>query len=511
MSILLGRAGPLFAVICTVALLAALIAGARAMTHRPARTVAAASTAVPLSVDTASRGLGIRPGFLGLSIEYWALEHYAGKNPRAIDPVMVQLIRNLVPGQSALIRIGGVTTDRTWWPARGLKQPPGVNYTLSRSRLEVARALAQAVGGRLIMGIQFELDSKVEAAAETRAMLAVIGRGTIEGFELGNEPDLYATSPWYELNGKEYFGRGLGWGVQQYLSQFRSIAASMGDVPLAGPALWPNSWLDELSQQLSENPHMVVVTAHRYPLEGCASTRGRPDYPTIPHLLAPASSLGIAEFLQPYVGVAHAHHAQIRDGEINTVACGSGAGVANTFASALWALDTMFELANIGLDGVNLHPYPGAPGELFSVQRAGSRWLGSVAPEYYGLLMFAQAAPAGSRLLSVSASSAPRTLHAWATRARDGTLRVVLINEDASHPVTVTLGASRLNRPALLERLQAPGIQSASGVRIGGQSFAPRTSTGNLSGRPGKLTVRPRGGAYLVSLPAASAAMLILH
>ena len=37
----------------------------------------------------------IPPGFLGLSLEYFAIEPYAGTNPSSIDPVFVQLIRNL--------------------------------------------------------------------------------------------------------------------------------------------------------------------------------------------------------------------------------------------------------------------------------------------------------------------------------------------------------------------------------------------------------------------------------
>src|ERR1700736_1152327 len=40
----------------------------------------------------------VPPALLSLSTEYWAFEYSAGKNPKAVDPVFVQLLRNLDPG-----------------------------------------------------------------------------------------------------------------------------------------------------------------------------------------------------------------------------------------------------------------------------------------------------------------------------------------------------------------------------------------------------------------------------
>src|SRR5438105_3985952 len=52
----------------------------------------------------------IPPGFLGLSFEYWAVPDYAGRSPRRLNPVFLQLIRNLAGGSEPELRIGGVTT-----------------------------------------------------------------------------------------------------------------------------------------------------------------------------------------------------------------------------------------------------------------------------------------------------------------------------------------------------------------------------------------------------------------
>ena len=47
-------------------------------------------------------------------------------------------------------------------------------------------------------------------------------------------------------------------------------------------------------------------------------------------------------------------------------------------------------------------------------------------------------------------------------------------------------------------------------VSLGGQSFGSSTTTGQLTGSPSTTTVSVSGGAYKVSVPAASAAILTL-
>ena len=117
-----------------------------------------------------------------------------------------------------MLRIGGVSTDQTWWPVAGVKRPPGVFYRLNARRLEVMKELADMTGARLIMGITFEADSRLLAGAEAGAMAAIIGSSHIEGFELGNEPELYGNPAfsWYTRNGHGVMGRPAGYGPSQF-------------------------------------------------------------------------------------------------------------------------------------------------------------------------------------------------------------------------------------------------------------------------------------------------------
>jgi len=210
----------------------------------------------------------------------------------------------------------------------------------------------------------------------------------------------------------------------------------------------------------------------------------------------------------PALKVAHDDRIPLRIDEMNTISCGSAPGMSDTFAMALWALDALFADVQDGVDGVNIHTYPGATYQLFTFTRMHSSWRALVEPEYYGLLMFAQATPPGARLLRVSGASG--AVRAWATRAPDGGIRVVLINDDtrSSHLVAVRVQAAR--GTATLERLEAPGASATRGVTLDGRSFGTPTRTGLLAGASRTDAVRPARGTYLVRLPAASAALLTL-
>ncbi len=460
---------------------------------------------------TVGGGAAARPipaGFLGLSFEFPAVEAYAGRDPSAVDPVLEQLIRNLSPGQSPVLRIGGDSTDWTWWPVPHMRRPPGVRYTLGERWLQVTSALSQAIGARVILGLNLEADSRRVAATEARAMIGGIGPERIAGLELGNEPELYGSFGWYRArDGREVPGRPPGYDFAGFMRDFARVGAALPRFPLAGPAIGSTAWMRHTGDFVSSEPLLRMVTLHRYPLQLCFMPAASPLYPTVGHLLAPAASRGLADSVAQYAALAHAHGLPLRIDEINSVSCGGAPGVSNAFVSALWALDAMFQMARAGVDGVDVHTFPGAVYQLFELSRLDGSWRARVHPEYYGLMMFAQAAPPGSRLLRISGARVGR-VRAWATRAPDGRLRVVLINDYTSRARVVAVHAGRASGYAALERLQAPGVRARHGVTLGGQSFGSSTTTGVLAGPSRTVLLAPVRGEYVVRLPAASAALL---
>jgi len=351
-------------------------------------------------IDRRVEGRAIPAGFLGLSLEYPALEAYAGADPLHVDPVFEQLIRNLSPGQSPVLRIGGDGTDRTWWPLPGLARPPGVTFALDNLWLRTAKALAAGLRARLILGLNLAAGSPQVAGGEATALVDALGSISVQALELGNEPELYGSFAWYRTpDGHGVTARSRGYDFAAFTSDFTNYAAALPRITLAGPAFGEFAWTPNLAQFLSSEPRVGVVSLHRYPLQSCFTSRRSTRYPTIEHLLSAAASTGLAESFAPYAAIAHGRGLPLRIDELNTVSCGADPAISKTFASALWALDTLFEMARVGIDGVNVHTFPGAGYELFTFSHAEGRWRASIAPEYYGLLMFAQAAPPGSVMI----------------------------------------------------------------------------------------------------------------
>jgi hypothetical protein len=498
-------------------ILAALTAGLLGLTVAVLADFGSPPAGAQPTTQTVSASVGSGPGgapmpfgFLGLSLEYNGLHAYTGNDPKAVNPVLTQLIRGLSPGQAPVLRIGGESTDSTWWPVRGMKRPAGINYTLTNSWLETTRALAGTVGAKLIMGVNLASGSPAVAAAEARALYHGIGKRFIQALEIGNEPDVYGQFTWYERKGVAHYARARSYDLNEFISQFTQWRAALGQTtPVTGPAFAELNWLSGLGTFISAEPGLKLLTVHRYPLHGCFNNPSTPGYPSVANLLGDQASSGIAQEVAPYVTEAHNSRLQFRVDEMNSAAvasCLGRRGVSGTFASALWVLDTLFNLQSVGVDGVNIHSLPRAAYELFTFKHSSSGWEAFVHPEYYGMVMFAQAFPPGAELLPVNVSpSGP--LKVWATGGPGFPTRVVLINKDPVNPYQVQLQVAGLTGPAQIERLEAGSASARSGVTLGGQTFGNETTTGKLPA-PRTQPVVPVLGTYTITVPAASAAML---
>jgi hypothetical protein len=446
----------------------------------------------------------IPAGFVGLSMEYTAVPAYAGTNPAALNPIFVQLVRNLAPGESPVLRIGGDSTDWAWWPVPGMARPAGMRITLDPRWLAVARALVKDVNAHLILGVNLEADNARVAATMAQALINGFGRSAVSALELGNEPELYASFGWYRSPaGRAVPGRGRTWSFPAFTNDFSTIARSLPQAPVAGPSIGSPKWLTQLTRFIARQPRLALVTIHKYPFKHCSSS----SVISAAQLLSDAGTTSLADSVAGFVAFAHAHRVPLRIGEMNAISCGGEHGVSDTFASALWALDALFQMARVGVDGVNIHAATGRVNEMFTFRRLRGSWQATVRPIYYGLLAFARAVPAGSALLHVSGPGA--SLSTYATRAPDGQIHVVLINKALGRWRTVAVRVPR-SGDATLQLLRASSIGATTGITLGGQSFGTTTASGTLPAPPSPRVLHKHNGRYLIKLPPATAALLTL-
>ncbi len=497
--------------LCVAALGAAVCASAAAS--------AAQAYVFRLGVTGARHGPPIPGGFLGLALEFNEIPGLSGPTATSVNPVFVQLLHNLDQGGRPSVRIGGQSTDRVWWPVPGLSRPLGVTYDLSMRWAADARALAQATNAQFLLGINLEADRTRISQAEADRLVTGIGRRYIAALEIGNEPDLYTVVPWYRRDGghplpwythagSPVFSRAPTYAPGNYVSEVARTLRVVPRLPIAGPETGTPPWADAFDGLLSPRSQVRILTSHAYGLNQCVTTPSSPAYPSVPNLLSLDASRGEVSQIGPYVALAHRNGAAYRIDEMGSISCNGRLGVSNTLASALWVMDALFTMAGDGVDGVNLHTYPSSANGLFDFALAHGHWQASVHPLYYGALMFAQAAPAGSQLLRVvSGSSGP--LRAWATLAPDHRVRVLLINDSLSAPALAVVRTPVVPGPASVERLRASSAYATSGLTLGGQSFGAASPTGVLA-PPRPQAVAPRDGAYSVTLAPGSAALLTL-
>jgi Glycosyl hydrolase family 79 C-terminal beta domain len=483
------------------------------------------AAAITVSVAGRSASPPLANNYLGLALTYQGVTRWSGPASRPADPVLVQLIRNLTPHGHPVLRIGGVSADRSWWPIKGYRKPIGIWYDLTPKWAASLRGLARAAQARLILGVNLEADRPTLVRVESHQLVRRIGRRYIDSLQIGNEPNLYRTVPWYALlkgrpvpqylnTGTPVYSRPPSWGPAAYAAEIARLLPTLPRLPISGPdASGPDngasSWIGAFARFLHPPGRAVTVTAHAYAAVKCVRNPASPAFPSIPHMLALAASRDQLNGLEGDIALARGHGDGFRVDEMGTVSCSGLRGVSNSMASALWVLDALFSMDRAGVSGVNLHAVNGI-NALFVPRYAHGRWRATVEPWYYGALMFAQAAPAGARLLPVSNATHADT-RVWATLGRDRAVRVLVINDSIGSATAVRVrnpsGYGR--QPATIERLRAPGGADATrGVTLGGRSFG-RTETGLLHA-PNTQRVRRRGGAYAVTLPPASAALLTL-
>ena len=476
-----------------------------ARTGRGARAHPTGLADAVLTITPDASTVSVPPSYFGLSTEYWALPLFE-RNMPVFERVLSMLH---VPGDGPLVvRIGGDSADHSFWAPKARKMP-GWAFALTPAYLARLRSLVERDRVRLIVDLNLLTDTPLTAATWARAAETSLPRGSIIGFEVGNEPDLYTRSYWMATIARSPFeARPLPLELtpDSYVDDFSDYARVLGegapDIPLIGPAVaHPKAGLPWIKTLIAdERPELGAVSAHLYPYSACVKDKASSGYPTVARLLSRHASGGLTKDIAGAVAVAHQAGLKFRLTELNSVTCGGKGGVSNTFATALWAPDALFTLMRAGVDSVNLHVRAYAINAPFSLTRQGLK----PRPLLYGLLMFERTLGSDARLVRLDVSHARSlNLSAWAVRVRGGILHVLVLDK-SNRTVRVDLRLPATG-PATVQRLLAPSASATTGETLDGQRLGP---DGNWVGPRQIETITRGAGGYVLTVPRRSAALV---
>jgi hypothetical protein len=371
---------------------------------------------------------------------------------------LIALFRLLGTG---VLRLGGGSVDRLLWTPEATSDHTHINS----AGIKALAGFLEATGWLCIYGVNLATSTPALAAEEVAAAVSALGTNLL-GIELGNEPDEYG------MTGSFFAGN---WTFDDFLGLWNSyhsaIAQVAHNVPITGPATGGSndvvSWTLAFGQTLTPG-ELVLLTQHYYRAAGYDPTA------TASFLISPDTQL-IGELAILNTG-AQQLGIPYRMSECNSYYHGGAPGVSNSYASSLWVIDFLFDVALGGAAGVNLHGGGNAPGYTPIADDSGA--VIEVRPEYYGLLLFSMAGP-GDLLQTQLSVGGGVDAAAYAVRSANGTLNLVVVNKDELQSLNLTIETPQTIRTATLQTMTGSSLAALTGVTIGGAtvnsdgSFAP--------------------------------------
>jgi hypothetical protein len=484
---------------------------------------------VPLSPST-SASIEHQPFFSSFSIEpaFWVEFAGTAAQPNAL---FLKLIGQLTDrGSQPIIRPGGITMDSLIFDPNGsdLVRTMGPKGEVYRTTVGPAYFKSWSnfpQGVTFISTLNFGNNSL--DIARDLALASIKYQGDrIRYFEVGNEPNHFPRSRWnYE--------------PARYVAQWKEWAAAIDKATGRGAKQWWASSATTDNTALNVRPVDIIplgvdnenqvgqFSLHSYVYNTC--TPQNAALATIENLLNHTQIVSFAEVqVAPSARASLKHGKPWVMGEFNSVACSGKPNVTDTFANALWIIDTQLTYAVLNASSVNLHQggtlvlqsnsqtnTPGFSAYSFVYPRDSEKWGNARAnPGYSGLLFLAEVfAKPKTRVLRLEAPVGVdrNRFSAYATYEGGRLSKLVLLNlnpyyagstNDFSLQIKITQSTGQTQ--PYVKRLTAPFTNEKDAAKVlwAGQSFKQGDASGNVNIErlPADGIVRLRGSeAVLIS------------
>lgn len=432
-------------------------------------------------------GTLIPEDFLGLSCSIGVIidkDVFVSTN----NSTLKRLLKNLGTGT---LRFGGTSADRDVIWSQANETFAGYPVVISPDDLNRLFNFAKQVDWGIILGLNLKINNPRVISDEALYASQKGGKSLI-GFEIGNEPEAFVQSGW----------RSSYWGVEDYENEFDSyVAAIRSKVPNArfvDPATccdnnFFTTFLEDRHNKLS------FATHHVYPFPA--------NKATIANLLSKNTAKQVNNEVNRLVSAARTKKLSLRIAETNSASDGGKAGVSDVFASSLWGVDYMFNLAECGVSGINFHigGFDSHPPLAYTTFYRFNVTKYEIRPLYYAMLLFSLANHGYT--IPTALNNSHLNIAAHSVLGADGKMYVVLINKDAKHPawMQIDVGSSYVKATGI--RLTAPSLSSKKSITLAGSSVA---SDGTWSAK-NKEEIPKINGLFKVALPAASAVLVMIE
>ena len=438
---------------------------------------------VTVTIDQNKKGYVVPATFQGLSYEMNILAN-APSFLNANNAVLIQMIKNLGPG---VLRMGGNSSDDILWTGT-VRTSSTPSNSLTTTEIDNLSAFSKAIGWPVLFGFNMGTFDPSTAANEARYVSNSL-QGNLMAFQSGNEPDGYHS--WNPKRAAAYWYPDY---KPEWESYFTAVRKLVPATPFAGPDIaYRSDWVTPFATD--EGKNVMLLDGHYYQ-NGPASD---PSI-NINSLFTPIPQY--TDYFKVINAASASSNIPWRITECNSINGGGKAGVSDTFASALWALDFMWMVAQNGGQGVNFH---GGNGGAYS-PFATSGGVAYARPIYYAFLAFKYGSE-GSMIVPVTVGSTKYNCSAYAC-VKTGTTSLTLINKNAAKGLIFKVQLTGKAAVLHIARMTAQQISSTSGVKFCNSSV----NANGMFQTSGTEDVSVGGiDNFTVVVPAASAAVVLIQ
>ncbi|EPQ53924.1 hypothetical protein GLOTRDRAFT_77790 [Gloeophyllum trabeum ATCC 11539] len=452
--------------------------------------------------------------FLGISFELSSFNTLWGESNTTIPPAILNYLHNirsrLADSSPLRIRVGGNSMDESTYLADQSQMLTFPNPDAPSNNIptnfgpklwEVLNAVQKKVGGMtFLVGLSMreDLPSWGEGNVIEVAEAAYKALGSsLDGFLLGNEPDLYSGH-----------GNIPGYNISLYINDVGTILDGLRNTPsgnliqsplVGGPTVCCGWNLTDVIHAGLGDMNYKYYSMQHYPTHICGGENEKNT--NISYFLDHSNLDTFVSWNKEGINLAKATGVPMLLTEMNTVSCG-GSNISNTFAASLWVIDAALKHAASNFSAVYLHTReydvrynlfdpPSAPQDLknlnISSNATSNRPGWRTGSPYYAELVLAETLSASGSVvvdlnLNASETVSGASVAAYGVYDDGGSARgkLVLFNfaDDAGQNETFRIPGG-LKSTAEVRYLLAPSVRERTDISWAGQTVG---AVGDLQG-----------------------------